>query len=151
MGPAERYLNDAVYEDLTRNRPDILMVLRNARDIPENAVRRVDYLAYFERDPRIATALSQYRLAEEVGQYLLYVRAASTSEPGQPPQSVPGRYDVVRPEVAGSLELLAADPRFLWNVGMFLLLAVSAFALERRRARPVANHPARRGSDGAAR
>jgi hypothetical protein len=151
MDRAERYLNDAVYEDLSRNRPDVLMVLKHARDTLGNSLRRVDYLAYFGRDPRITAALSQYRLAEEVGQYLFYVRAASPSQSGQPPQSVPGRYDVVRPEVTGSWELLAADPRFLWNVGMFLLLAVSALALERRRARPVANHPARRGSDGAAR
>jgi len=67
MGPAERYLSDAVYEDLTRYRPDILMVLRHARDSPENAIRRVDYVAYFERDARIAEVLRRYRLAEEVG------------------------------------------------------------------------------------
>jgi hypothetical protein len=135
MDPAERYLNDAVYEDLTRNRPDVLMVLRHARDIPENGIRRVDYLAYFERDPRIAEALSRYRLAEEVDQYLLYVKAAPPDRSGQPPTSEPGRYDVVRPQVSGALELLTADRGFLRNVVICLLLAIGAYSLERRRAR----------------
>jgi hypothetical protein len=135
MDRAERYLNDAVYEDLTRNRPDVLMVLKHARDTMANSLRRVDYLAYFGRDPRIAQALSRYRLAEEVGQYLLYVRAASPDQSGQPPRSQPGRYDVLRPEVSGGWELLAADRSFLRNVGIYLLLAIGAYGLERRRAR----------------
>jgi hypothetical protein len=138
MDRAERYLNDAVYDDLTRNRPDVLMVLKHARDTLGNSLRRVDYLAYFGRDPRIAEALTRYRLAEEVGQYLLYVRAASPGQSGQPPRSEPGRYDVVRPEVSGGWELLAADRSFLRNVGIYLLLAIGAYGLERRRARRAA-------------
>ena len=135
MGPAERYLNDAVYEDLTRYRPDVLMVLRHARDTPENAIRRVDYLAYFGRDPRIAEALSRYRLAEEVDQYLLYVRAASPGQSGQPPRSEPGRYDVVRTRVSSGWGLLAADRNFFGDVVIFVLLAIGAGALGRRRGR----------------
>jgi len=138
MGPAERYLSDAVYEDLTRYRPDILMVLRHARDSPENAIRRVDYVAYFERDARIAEVLRRYRLAEEVGQYLLYVRATSTDQPGLPPKSEPGRYDVVRPVASVGWQALLADPGFLPEVGVFLVLAVCAYLVERRRARGAA-------------
>jgi len=144
MDRAERYLNDAVYEDLTRHRPDVLMVLKHARDTMANSLRRVDYLAYFGRDPRIAQALSQYRLAEEVGQYQLYVRAASPSQPGEPPRSEPGRYDVLRPEVSGGLELLAADRGFIRNVGIYLLLALGAFGFERRRARASEGPPRKR-------
>ena len=103
MDRAERYLNDAVYEDLTRNRPDVLMVLKHARDTMANSLRRVDYLAYFGRDPRIAGALGQYRLAEEVGQYQLYVRAASPDQSGQAPKSEPGRYDIQPSEVPDAL------------------------------------------------
>jgi hypothetical protein len=136
MDRAERYLNDAVYEDLSRNRPDVVMVLRHARDIQENSVRRVDYVGYFERDPRIAEALRQYRLAERVGEYLLYVRAASPDQPGEPPKPEPGRYDILRPEVSGGWQGLAADRGFLGNVGIYLLLAVGAYGMERRRARP---------------
>jgi hypothetical protein len=135
MDRAERYLNDAVYEDLTRNRPDVLMVLKHARDTVGNSLRRVDYLAYFGRDPRIAEALKPYRLAEEVGQYLLYVRAESADASGQRPRSEPGRYDVLRPEVTSGWELLAADRNFLRNVVIFLLLAIGGYGLERRRAR----------------
>jgi len=138
MDRAERYLNDAVYEDLSRNRPDVLMVLRHARDIQENTVRRVDYVAYFERDPRIAEELSQYRLAERVGEYLLYVRAASPDQPGEPPTSEPGRYDILRPQVSAGWQALAADRGFLRDVGIYLLLAVGAYGLERRRARRTA-------------
>lgn len=144
MDRAERYLNDAVYEDLTRHRPDVLMVLKHARDTMANSLRRVDYLAYFGRDPRVAQALSQYRLAEEVGQYQLYVRAASPSQPGEPPRSEPGRYDVLRPEVSGGLELLAADRGFIRNVGIYLLLALGAFGFERRRARASEGPPRKR-------
>jgi hypothetical protein len=135
MDRAERYLNDAVYEDLTRNRPDVLMVLKHARDTVGNSLRRVDYLAYFGRDPRIAAALKRYRLAEEVGQYLLYVRAASPDQSGQPPRSEPGRYDVVRSEASDGWELLAADRNFFRNAGIYLLLAIGAYRFERRRAR----------------
>jgi hypothetical protein len=136
MGPAERYLNDAVSEDLARYRPDVLMVLRHARDIPENAQRRVDYVGYFARDPRIAAALRQYRLAEEVGQYLLYVRAASPSQPGVTPTSEPGRYDVVRSGASAGGQALVADRSFLLNATLFLLLALAAYVAERRRTSP---------------
>jgi hypothetical protein len=135
MDPAERYLNDAVYEDLTRYQPDVVLVLKHARDTVGNSLRRVNYLAYFGRDARIAGALSRYRLAEEVGQYWLYVRAASPGQPGDAPRSVPGRYDVVRPEASGSWELLASDRAFLRNVCLFLLFAVGAWGMERRLAR----------------
>jgi hypothetical protein len=136
MGPAERYLNDAVYEDLVRYRPDVLMVLKHARDIPQNAQRRVDYVGYFGRDPRIAEALRQYRLAEEVGQYLLFVRAASPRQPGLAPTSEPGRYDVVGSGTSVGGQALVGDRSFLLKAILFLLLAVPAYLAERRRSKP---------------
>ena len=135
MDPAERYLNDAVYEDLTRFRPEVLMVLRHARDVQGNAVRRLDYVGYFGRDPRIANVLRQYRLADEVGPYLLYVRAGSPSQPGRPPSPEAGRYDVLRQPMPGGRPGLAGDRGFLAYTGLFLLLAVCAYGLERRRSR----------------
>lgn len=136
MGAAERYLNDAVSADLARYRPDVLMVLRHARDIPENAQRRVDYIGYFSRDPRIAEALRQYRLAEEVGQYLLYVRAATPGQPGLTPASEPGRYDVVRSGASAGGHLLVADRSFILNAMLFLLLGGAAYLVECRPTRP---------------
>ncbi len=124
MGPAERYLNDAVYEDLTRNRPDVLMVLRHARD-----TRRIRSAGWTTsptsaRDPRIAAALSRYRLAEEVGQYLLYVRAASPDQSGQPPRSEPGRYDVAPAGGRGRVAGPGRGPRIPLARVVFLLLAI---------------------------
>jgi hypothetical protein len=81
-----------------------------------------------------------------VGQYLLYVRAASPGQSGQPPRSEPGRYDVVRPEDSSGWGLLAADRSFLRNVGIYLLLAIGAYGLERRRARRAAPPSVRSGS-----
>jgi hypothetical protein len=132
MEPAERYLNDAVYEDLARHRPDVVMVLRNARDVQANALRRLDYLGYFGRDPRIAAELRHYRFAEEVGQYHLYVRARAPDEPGSLPESQPGAYDVRRSPVTGGRAMLS-DTGFLLHLAIFLVLASLAYAAQGRR------------------
>lgn len=132
MGPAERYLNDAVFEDLARYRPDVLLVLRHARDVPENALRRIDYLGYFGRDPRIAVELGHYRLAEDVGQYRLYVRAGTPDQPGSPPKSAPGEYDVRRSRVTGG-RAVASDTGLLLHLLTFLVLGTLAYGTDRRR------------------
>ena len=133
MGPAERYLNDAVYEDLARYRPDVLMVLQHARDVQENALRRLDYLGYFERDSQIAGLLKEYRFSEEVGQYRLFVRSARSNRAGNPPTSAPGSHDVLRSEATGARALLS-NSEFLLNVLIFVVLASLAYSAERRRA-----------------
>jgi hypothetical protein len=132
MGPAERYLNDAVAEDLGRYRPDVLLVLRPARDVQGNAIRRVDYVGYFERDPRIARELRQYRFAEEVDEYLLYVRARAPDQPGVPPEPTPGKYDVTRSATPAGGMALATDRSFLLGASVFLLLGLWAYSRERR-------------------
>ena len=132
MGPAERYLNDAVYEDLARYRPEVLMVLRHARDLQENALRRLDYLGYFGRDARIADLLKQYRFAEEVGEYRLYARVGADS-PGAPPASAPGRHDVLRSGSAGGRTLLS-NSGFLLHVLIFVVIASLGYGAEWRRA-----------------
>ena len=131
MGAAERYLNDSVHEDLTRYRPDLLMVLRHGRDVQQNSLRRLDYLGYFSRDPRIAAVLGQYRFVEEVGQYQLYVRADSPDGPGVPPRSEPGWHDVAGSDGGTGGEALLADRDFLLSTILFLLFAVCAYGLER--------------------
>ncbi len=135
MGSAERYLNDAVHEDLVRYRPDVLIVLRHARDVAFNAHRRLDYLAYFSRDPRIAGVLRQYRLSEEIGEYRLYARVDSPDQPGLPPRAEPGRYDLARSSAARiGARALVGDREFLSGALLFLLFAFGAWGLERRRA-----------------
>jgi hypothetical protein len=145
MGPAERYLNQAVAEDLDRYRPDVLMVLRHARDVPDNSLRRLDYLRYFGRDPRIAQELRWYRYVEDVGQYGLYTRAASPDQPGAAPASQPGDRDVLRERVTGSRALMADRP-FVLQTGVFLVLAVLAFLVQGGTIRAFGVHPA--GSPG---
>jgi hypothetical protein len=122
MGPAERYLNDAAYLDLAEHRPDLLMVLRHARDVPANAHRRLDYVAYFSRDPRIEAVLRQYRHAGTVGEYVLYVRSETSSQGGRRPSSTPGTHDLARTEMTGARALLS-DPAFLMRLLAFGLLA----------------------------
>ena len=141
MGPAERYLNQAVAEDLARYRPDVLMVLRHARDVPENSLRRIDYLRYFGRDPRIAQELRWYRYAEDVGQYGLYVRASTPDQPGVPPASQPGDQDVKRNRVSGG-RAVVADRAFVMQSGLFLAMALLAFLLEVRGVRASGARPA---------
>jgi hypothetical protein len=133
MGPAERYLNDAVYEDLARYRPDVLLVLRHARDVRENALRRLDYLGYFGRDERIAALLKEYRFGEDVGEYRLYVRAKASDSPGVPPTSAPGKHDVLRSRTTGGSALLS-DSEFLLHLLTFVVLACLGYGAERRRA-----------------
>jgi hypothetical protein len=132
MGPAEGYLNDAVAEDLARYRPDLLMVLRHARDVPENAIRRVDYVAYFSRDPRIARELRQYRFVEQAGEYLLYARARTPDQSGAPPAPEPGRYDVVRPGAPAGGQAIVADRAFVMSALGFLVLGAGALVLMSR-------------------
>jgi hypothetical protein len=75
MGPSERFLNQAVYEDLRDQLPKLLVVLQHARDLPVNGFRRLDYVAYFRRDPRIAGILEHYQLVADVGDFVVYERA----------------------------------------------------------------------------
>jgi hypothetical protein len=145
MGAAERYLNDAVHEDLTRNRPDLLMVLRHGRDAQRNSLRRLDYVGYFSRDPRIGAELERYRFVEEVGEYLLYVRADSSGQPGAPPRSEAGRYDVSASDESTGGKVLLADRAFLLNAILFLLLGVCAYGVERRAAHLAARPSSRQG------
>jgi len=142
MDPPERYLNDAVAEDLARYRPDVLLVLWHARDTQRNGLRRLDYLGYFRRDPRIAGVLGDYRFAEEVGQYRLYIRGEAPE--GAPPISEPGRYDIIRVDLQGT-QALVADRPFLLSVLIFLVLLSLACRREARDAPGVGERSVRPG------
>lgn len=79
--PAERYLNRVVVEDLRRGRPDLIVELRPAPDRFEWGTRRLDYAAYFGRDPEFAAEFARYRPIADVGEYRLYGRAANAVTP----------------------------------------------------------------------
>ncbi len=143
MGAAVRYLHDAVHQDLTRHRPDLLVVLRHGRDIQRNSLRRLDYIGYFSRDPRIEAELERYRFVEEVGEYRLYARRESPGQPGAPPRSEPGRYDVAGSNSGTGGRALLADREFVLAMTLFLLLVIGAYGLERRTAHRAARPSAR--------
>ena len=132
MSPAERYLNDAMYEDLLRWRPDLILVLRPAADRPPNLFRRLNYVGYFSRDSRIAALLSGYGFAEVSGEYEIYRRSDPGGQEAPPPITRPGTQDVLRNEAHGT-RALASDPGFLAAAVIFILMLLPALALERSR------------------
>jgi hypothetical protein len=74
MSPSERFLGRAVREDLERNRPNLLIVYRAARDRPQNGYRRLDYVAYFNRDPVVARIFTKYQRIARTSDYDVFER-----------------------------------------------------------------------------
>ncbi|NNG14923.1 MAG: hypothetical protein HKM89_00490, partial [Gemmatimonadales bacterium] len=106
----ERFLREAVTEDLERSQPQLLVVFATAPDTPASGRRRLDYLAYFSRDPRFARQLEFYHYLTTIGMHDVYERVAEPSAGGtlrppprdladQPFQPHPGRraplFDIV--------------------------------------------------------
>jgi hypothetical protein len=135
MSPSERYLNQAVLDDLREHRPKLLLVLQHARDLPVNGLRRLDYVAYFGRDPGIAQIFRNYHLIADLGDYRLYERAPSGLVGSGPPPSVtPGTRDVIRGD-GGRLQLRFSDPSFLLALLVFLISLGAIVIVERERHR----------------
>jgi hypothetical protein len=122
MDPAERYLNAAVLADLQRERPRLLLVLRNARDHPINGYRRIDYLAYFGRNPHFAAILREYQFVTNLGEYAVYRRLEDGERrQGPPPAATPGTLDLHFGEGTG-VHLLIGRAEFLLSASIFLII-----------------------------
>jgi hypothetical protein len=135
MSSAERYLNQAVLEDFRSRRPKLLVVFRNARDVPANGLRRLDYVAYFEGDPAMAEVLRSYQLVAELGDYRVYERLSPGAErAGPPPTSEVGDRDVVQVQEHG-VRLRLADPTLL-IAALAFVGSLLMFVLLDRRKRP---------------
>jgi hypothetical protein len=135
MSPSERYLNQAVFEDLRDQRPKLLVVLQHARDLPANGFRRLDYVAYFSRDPRIASVLDRYEWVADLGDFVVYQRIAEGAVRSGPPPSVqPGTRDIVPAPQAAGLHLRGSDPGFLLALLAFVVSAIFASGAEKARA-----------------
>ena len=134
MPEGERFLNDAVLADLESHKPRMLIVLRNARDLPDNGYRRLDYLAYFGRDPRIGSILAGYEHMGNLGEHALYRRVRpGEARTGQPPVAERATQDVLRSDRQG-LHLRITDPAFLLRVLVFAaVLAAVIYAGRQRR------------------
>jgi hypothetical protein len=88
MGSLERYVNDAVVQDLEAGRPRVLLVLRPGLDRREWGLRRIDFLSYFLRDRRFQSLFERYRYSAQVGEYWVFTRLpdhAPPAGPWQPP------------------------------------------------------------------
>jgi hypothetical protein len=81
MSPLEAYFGDAVVEDLSRDRPRLIVALRPAPDRPEWHLRRLNFVAYFLRDPRFERLFSRYRSLGETGEYWLFERLPENAAP----------------------------------------------------------------------
>ena len=135
MDPPERYLWDAVREDLTEAQPELLLVLRAARDAPRNGLRRLNYIQYFGRDPALAALFQRYRLVAEKGEYEVYERVSDTGKhAGPPPSGAPGTQDIRQPPM-GEVRLQLFDPGFLVGVIVFLILWAVSVVDDRNRLR----------------
>jgi hypothetical protein len=134
MTPSERYLNQAVFEDLQNQRPKLLIVLDHARDLPINGFRRLDYVGYFSREPRIQRLLGQYELVTELEGYLVYQRMTDGAErTGPPPTIRAGTRDIVQAPRVGSVPARIRDPGFRLALLVFLVCAIAASFVEKAR------------------
>jgi hypothetical protein len=129
MGKAERYLVDAVSEDFARFRPDLLVVLRAGPDRREMGIRRMDYLAYFSREPQVAALLSEYAWLADVDEYRVYRHGPAGTKPVRTPDSV--ATDVSVSAGWDGLRGVQLDAGMLG--GALLLLPLFALALARER------------------
>jgi hypothetical protein len=139
MSPSERYLNQAVFEDLRDQRPKLLVILQHARDLPMNGFRRLDYVGYFSRDPRIASLLERYQRVADLGDFAVYERVADgTGRSASPPSVQPGTRDIVPAGQAGGVRVRGNDPGFILALLAFVISAVCASVVERGRLSPQA-------------
>ena len=135
MSPSERYLNQAVFEDLRDKRPRVLVVLQHARDLQINGFRRLDYVAYFRRDSRIAKLLDRYQLAADLGDFLVYERIPEAQARAESPPTVQAATrDIVQAGLAGGAHSRMRDPAFVLALLAFVVSAIFASVAENGRA-----------------
>jgi hypothetical protein len=135
MTPSERFMNQAVLEDLREQQPRLLIILEHGRDLPINGFRRLDYVAYFSRDPRIKHVLEGYQLVTELDGYLIYERVTDGAERTGPPPGVrAGTRDVVQGPRVGSVPARIRDPAFRLALLAFAVIAIIAAVTEKTRA-----------------
>lgn len=135
MQPPEKYLWDAVRQDLTEAQPNVILVLRPARDAARNGLRRLHYIEYFERDPELAALFRRYQLVAEKGEYDVYQRVADGAKRiGPAPSDAPGTLDVLRPQLR-EVRIQILDPGFLGGLLVFAAVWAVSIVVDRRRAR----------------
>jgi hypothetical protein len=137
MSAAERLVWDGVRDDLLASRPAVLVILRPGRDVARNGLRRLNYVAYFERQPGLAEFFADYELVDIQGEYLVYERlAANATRLGPSPTSDPGNLEAPLAPQSG-LGLALLDDASRVRLGLFAAaLAIVAVSGIRRRSAP---------------
>ncbi len=131
MPPTERYLNQAVREDLLRARPRLLLVMRPARDVRKNYLRRIHYIEYFGRDPELSQFFADYQFVAVKGEYDVYERLGpSDTRMADGPSRTAGSLDVKSPE---RLKLAVISQDFTAGLAIFAMLWIVTAYRERRR------------------
>jgi hypothetical protein len=133
MGERERYFFGAVKHDLLAARPEVLLVLRPARDVLRNGLRRLHYVRYLSQDPELAAFFAGYQFAGTRGEYDVYQRVnPGAARTAPPPSAAPGVGDA----------RLARVTEFQWGVldaemlaGTFVFLLVAGWSMAVRRER----------------
>ena len=95
-------------------------MLRNARDHPINGYRRIDYLAYFGRNPRFAAILREYQFVTNLGEYAVYRRLKDGERRQGPPHRYARNLDLHSGEGTG-VHLLIGRAESLLSASMFLI------------------------------
>jgi hypothetical protein len=126
MRPPERMLNQAVREDLLAARPRVLLVLRPFPDEPPYGFRRLNYIAYFGRDPPLAEFFAGYQWVSTEGAYDLYERVEPGAARTGPPPSA-----AVPPLPSHWPRRPSFDPELALGATIFIVLAIGS--LGRRR------------------
>jgi len=119
MSPLERFLNDAMVEDMARTKPPLALVLRPGPDRPEWGLRRLDFLGYFNRDPRFARLWAGYTYGGQVGEYWVFRRTGPGEQAVPPPQRPVVTREVPDRGLSGSF---GAPP--LEDIGLWIFSAV---------------------------
>ncbi|MGH7630927.1 MAG: hypothetical protein ACREOF_16395 [Gemmatimonadales bacterium] len=132
MGARERYFFETVKEDLLRSRPRLLLVLRPARDVRSNGLRRLHYIRYFGQDAALASWFTGFQFAGPRGEYDVYERVATSAPRSAPtPSTAPGTADAKLARVS-ELRLGLLDGEMLAGTVIFLALAGWSAAARRR-------------------
>jgi hypothetical protein len=126
MQPPERMLNEAVSQDLLGARPRLLLILRPFPDEPPYGFRRLNYVAYFGRNPKLAGFFAGYQHVAVEGQYDLYERVDSgRTRTGAPPAAA---VPPLPAHAEGRLPLV--DPEIAFGAAVFLAIAIGSLVRE---------------------
>lgn len=133
MEPSEKYLWDAVRQDLVTAQPGLMLVLRPTRDVARNGLRRLNYVRYFGRDPQLAALFRRYQLVAVKGAYDIYGRVDSAKRIGPVPSVASETSDVL--EAQHEVRIQVLDPGFLAGAFAFVVVWGASLAIDRRRSR----------------